>query len=342
MPPFWLCQRWLGLVKKDQLMDEATLVGLTELGGDLGFSSSLRSFESGALPGLFKAIVIESWVSGFRHFPVKIIDSPPTESPDSIVQTALRELAIPSYESEVGVQDGVRRAVRPVRKDLPAPASPAGLGKTWICTGGARGITAFVAGELGRRFGLKLHLVGRAPRVEVPQAWQAMWPEGRRDLKVMVMESARENGENPIKAWESAQKSLEIEETPAKLEELGVGATYHSCDISDRPALDRVLQEIRTEGPIDGILHGAGSSRDAKFEQKEPHRVDQCFRAKVDGTLALMDLTQEDAIKHFVAFGSVSGRFGANGHADYSEPPRDHRRPIDLSVSSFAGVCSSR
>ena len=24
------------------------------------------------------------------------------------------------------------------------------------------------------------------------------------------------------------------------------------------------------------------------------------------------------------------------------EPPRDHRRPIDLSVSSFAGVCSSR
>ena len=32
MPPFWLCQRWLGLVKKDQLMDEATLVGLTELG----------------------------------------------------------------------------------------------------------------------------------------------------------------------------------------------------------------------------------------------------------------------------------------------------------------------
>ena len=25
-----------------------------------------------------------------------------------------------------------------------------------------------------------------------------------------------------------------------------------------------------------------------------------------------------------------------------SEPPRDHRRPIDLSVSSFAGVCSSR
>ena len=25
-----------------------------------------------------------------------------------------------------------------------------------------------------------------------------------------------------------------------------------------------------------------------------------------------------------------------------TEPPRDHRRPIDLSVSSFAGVCSSR
>ena len=29
-------------------------------------------------------------------------------------------------------------------------------------------------------------------------------------------------------------------------------------------------------------------------------------------------------------------------HIHTSEPPRDHRRPIDLSVSSFAGVCSSR
>ncbi len=318
MTPFSVCQRWLSLVKRDDLMDEASLVGLTELGGDLGFSSHLSSFESGALPGLLKAISIESWVAGHRHLPVKIVDASCKESPDTIVDAALRELAIPSYEAEIGIHDGVRRVVRPVQQDLAAPEGPVDLGRTWICTGGARGITAFVARELGRRFGLTLHLIGRARRAELPEAWRAMWPDRRRELKVKVMDGAREAGRNPVKAWESAQKSLEIEETLADLEQLGVEATYHSCDISDRPALERVLAAVRERGPIDGILHGAGSSRDAKFEQKEADRVDQCFRAKVDGTLALMEATRGDPIKHFVAFGSVSGRFGANGHADYS------------------------
>ena len=318
MTPFSLLQRWLGLLKDAELMDEATLVGLTELGGDLGFSGQLRSFESAALTGLFKAILIESWVQGFRHLPVKIVDAPTSESPDSIVDAVLRELAVPSYESEVGLQQGTRTVVRPVRDDLPPPAPGLDLGKSWVCTGGARGITAFVAGELARRFDLRLHLIGCAPRSDVPQNWLALWPNRKREFQVKVMESAHGAGESPVKAWETAQKSLEIEETLSKLEAMDVTAAYHSCDISDRTALERVLAAIRSEGPIHGILHGAGSSRDAKFEQKEPHRVEQCFRAKVDGTLALMDLTRGDALKHFVAFGSVSGRFGANGHADYS------------------------
>ncbi|MCA9791827.1 MAG: polyketide synthase dehydratase domain-containing protein, partial [Candidatus Eremiobacteraeota bacterium] len=71
-------------------------------------------------------------------------------------------------------------------------------------------------------------------------------------------------------------------------------------------------------GPIQAVLHGAGASRDSKFEHKDPERVEQCFRAKLDGTLALMELTRQDTLDFFVAFGSISGRFGANGHADYS------------------------
>ncbi len=318
MTPFALCQRWIALLKRDGLMDRASLVGLTELGGDFGFSGNVGAFETGALTGLFKAITIESWVAGFRHLPVKVVDASPNESPETIVSAALRELEIPSYETEIGLQNGVRRVVRPVRDDRQASDAPADLGRVWVCTGGARGITAYVARELGRRFGLSLHLVGRAARMDLPAEWRAMWTDRRRELKVLVMDSARAAGDNPVKAWERAQKSLEIEQTLAGLAALGVRAAYHSCDIADRGALARVLREVRADGPIDGILHGAGASRDAKFEQKDPERVDQCFRAKVDGTLALMDATRGDALRYFAAFGSVSGRFGANGHADYS------------------------
>lgn len=317
MTPFWLCQKWLSLVKGAGLMEDATLVGLTTLGGDFGFTCRLRTFEGGALTGLLKAILIESWVAGFRHLPVKIVDAGPEDSAREVVAMALKELAVPSYETEVGRDRNLRRVVRPVLKTLDRPATHK-LSGHWVCTGGARGITAYVAGELARRYGLTLHMVGRVSRAEVSPEWQAMWPERRRELKILVMDAARAAGKNAVKAWESAQKSLEIEDTLAQMRAQGIEAHYYACDVSDREALARVLDEVRAHGPISGVLHGAGSSRDAKFEHKEPDRVDQCFRAKIDGTLALMDLTRKDALQHFVAFGSISGRFGANGHADYS------------------------
>lgn len=315
--PFQLCQKWLILVKAAGLMEDASLVATVNLGGDFGFETRPQHFEGGILTGLLKAILIESWVAGFRHLPVKLIDASAAESPEQVVGAALAELALPSYETEVALSQGRRRVVRPVRRPLQT-TSRAKLEGTWICTGGARGITAFVATELGRRYGLTLHLIGRIPRSELPEDWQRMWTDQRRELKVRVMNQARSAGQNAVKAWESAQKGLEIEETLARLTEMGIEAHYHSCDVSDREQLGRVLEQIRSQGPIRGILHGAGSSRDAKFEQKEAHRVDQCFRAKVDGTLALMELTSNDPIRYFVGFGSISGRFGANGHADYS------------------------
>ena len=80
-----------------------------------------------------------------------------------------------------------------------------------------------------------------------------------------------------------------------------------------------MLAKIReVDGPIEGILHGAGIGRDSRFDRKDMRRVEQCITAKIDGALALMDLTQNDPVKYFVGFGSISGRFGANGHTDYS------------------------
>ncbi len=133
------------------------------------------------------------------------------------------------------------------------------------------------------------------------------------------MQEARAAGKNPIKAWQNTEKALEIDRTLREFSALGIRARYYSCDVADRSALSRVLDQIRTEvGPPEGILHGAGIGKDARFDRKEPEKVDQCFAAKIDGALALMDLTRRDHIKHFIAFGSISGRFGANGHTDYS------------------------
>jgi NAD(P)-dependent dehydrogenase (short-subunit alcohol dehydrogenase family) len=169
------------------------------------------------------------------------------------------------------------------------------------------------------RYGLELHLIGTAPSPYVPDSWRDLSDEALNEVKLSVMMSAQKAGRNPIKAWEQAEKALEIDTTLRQLADAGISAQYYSCDVADRPALAAVLDKIRqTSGPIDGVLHGAGIGKDARFENKQPEKVDQCIRAKVDGTLALMDLTRNDPLQHFVAFGSISGRFGANGHTDYS------------------------
>ncbi len=133
------------------------------------------------------------------------------------------------------------------------------------------------------------------------------------------MTSARAAGGNPVKAWQDTEKALEIDATLARLAQAGIEAYYHCCNCSDRAAVTATLAKVRAvSGPIRGVLHGAGVGKDSRFDRKQPDKVEQCIAAKVDGALALMDATEHDPLECFIGFGSISGRFGANGHTDYS------------------------
>jgi acyl transferase domain-containing protein/NAD(P)-dependent dehydrogenase (short-subunit alcohol dehydrogenase family) len=316
---FWLCQRWLNRIVEGKLTDAASLVAVTAQGGDFGISGNTHSAEGGALAGLLKSILIESWMQGIRTLPIKVIDSAPQQSPSEVIDYVWRELAIPSYDLEVAYPRGVRHVVRASPKAIDSPTEMIPTGGTWICTGGARGITAYVAEQLGRRYQLKLHLIGTAETPRIDPAWRCLSEEGLRQLRVQVMTNARTAGKNPVKAWQNTEKALEIDATMRRFAQLGIEAYYHSCDVANRSALKTVLAEVRSiSGPIEGVLHGAGVGKDARFDRKQRDKVEQCIAAKVDGTLALMEATKNDPLKYFVGFGSISGRFGANGHTDYS------------------------
>lgn len=320
MTPFWVCQRWVKLALEAGVMEQATLTALVSLGGDFGLSGKTIAAESGVIAGLLKAIFIECWVNGFRTVPIKVIDAASDATPDSLVQAVWHELAVPSLDCEIAWNQGRRRLVRADKESATiVDRSPIRDGAVWVCTGGARGITAFVANELASRFHLKLHLIGTAPVPDFPASWRSLDDDGLKKLKLEVMQGARTAGRNPVKEWQNTEKAIEIDKTLRDFAVQGITAKYHSCDVSNRAALGRVLDQIRaTDGPIEGVLHGAGVGKDSRFDRKDPEKVDQCFKAKIDGTLALMDLTRRDPLKHFIGFGSISGRFGANGHTDYS------------------------
>ncbi|HEY5313972.1 MAG TPA: KR domain-containing protein, partial [Pirellulales bacterium] len=318
--PFLICQRWVKLVTDAGLTDDASLVALSSLGGDFGLSGSIGSLESGALGGLLKAICIELWVQGHRWLPIKVIDAPADEPAAGLVAAIDAELSTPSYDIEVAYRGGQRSVVQAIAqpaasRSLAAPR-PGGV---WVCTGGARGITAHVARDLARRYQLRLHLLGTAPLPQLAERWRDMSAAELRDCRSLVMDSARAMGRVPHKEWQRFEKAVEIDRTLREMQSDGLAVKYHACDVGDRQALDRVLAGIRaSDGPIEGVLHGAGVGKDARLDRKDLDDVQQCLAAKIDGAANLMLLTRDDPLRHFVAFGSISGRFGANGHGDYS------------------------
>ncbi len=108
-----------------------------------------------------------------------------------------------------------------------------------------------------------------------------------------------------------------LRSAPSRLAECEPPTTPAMCRTGNRwPA--RSTKSAQLDGPIDGVLHGAGYGKDMRFDRKQRDKVEQCIRAKTDGAAALMELTAGDPLRWFAAFGSISGRFGANGHTDYS------------------------
>ena len=320
MLPYLVCQRWFQLVSEAKLLGKASLMAATSLGGDFGISADVRGAEGGAITGLVKGVHLELAIGQNEHdFRAKIIDFSATDSPQQIAAGVCGEFASGDDEIEVAYRDGQRCVVRPVvesvvtrdRQDLPSGANV-------VVTGGARGITAVVARELGQRFGARLHLIGSSPVPAVQPEWRTLDEAGLKELKAVVMKDALAEKQKPVDAWARVEKALEIDETLRSFAEAGVQATYHSCDISNRDALAQLLAEIRAaDGPISGIVHGAGFERATRFDKKNPELVDRTVAVKVDGAAALMELTKDDPLQFFAGFGSVSGRFGGVGQTDY-------------------------
>jgi NAD(P)-dependent dehydrogenase (short-subunit alcohol dehydrogenase family) len=319
--PFFVCQKWVQLAIEGKWLDRCTLVATTADGGDFGFSRGAEAAQGGALAGLLKAIFVEyAIMQDQKNLRVKVIDTAADTSPTALAGHVLRELASGTLDYEVAYVGGRRLVPAAVAREV-AFARPANVrpGSTWIITGGARGITAACAVELGRRYGLRLHLIGSSPLNPVDPAWHELNAAGLQQLKSTVMIAARKAGKPFAAAWDRVQKDIEIDRSLRAYKTAGVPVTYHACDVSDRAALAETLARIRQQdGPIAGILHGAGVERSGRFEKKTREIAMQTISVKVDGAANLMALTHRDPVRHFIGFGSISGRLGGFGQADYS------------------------
>lgn len=329
--PYLFTQHWIKLVQSSELLESAAFVTCGLLGGDFGLFNGATRVESGACAGLAKALNVEFGQRCQETFMSKAIDFAPSYTASNIVQRILEEIGARTPEVEIGYSAVNQRrviSVHPQQVGLdacngqvttnaapPPSVQPSGA---WIVTGGARGVTAVVAKQVALRFGLKLHLLGSSPVPEIDPSWRGLTEEQRQTLKREVCGAAARRGEKPIDSWLPIEKAIEIDATLCDLAASGVEAVYHQCDVGDRSSLHTVLDCIRrSAGQISGVIHGAGFERSGRFDKKKLIDVDRTIASKVDGAAALMQETSGDPLQAFVAFGSISGRFGSLGQTDY-------------------------
>ncbi|MEM6978593.1 MAG: SDR family NAD(P)-dependent oxidoreductase, partial [Planctomycetota bacterium] len=330
--PFRVCQRWMQAIIETGDLNQSSLITLVSGGGNFGLTSTpdtlqCLSAESGGVAGLTKAMRIEAWMRGYRDATMMVIDHDPDDAPADVANGVWRAWAAPTYDEETVVgksgESSISARYSPLAEKPPASqtghCNTVTRGGTWIVAGGGRGITAMTAMALAERHELKLHLLGTAPQPNLDEPTRRQAALDRLSLRRNTMAAAQSAGNNPVKTWRHWEKAIEIDQTLRECEQRGIKATYHSIDVSDSVSVGKLVDQIRdNDGPIHGVIHGAGAGQDARFDRKRPDRVQKCFRAKIDGCVSLADATQADPLEWFIGFGSISGRFGANGHTDYS------------------------
>ncbi|MGY1581089.1 type I polyketide synthase [Streptomyces sp. MN13] len=181
---------------------------------------------------------------------------------------------------------GVRRV--PVLRALP-PVDVSGAGSgarvpltvadVLLVTGGGKGITAECALSLARESGCAIGLLGRSD------------PETDRELAANL----------------------------GRMAASGVRFHYARADVTSAGDTKAAVQEIRERlGPVTAVLHGAGRNEPRALADLDEASFRRTLAVKIAGLEAVLAAVDPADLRLVVAFGSIIGRAGLRGEADYA------------------------
>jgi enediyne polyketide synthase len=213
-----------------------------------------------------------------------VLDVPVAAAPRAdLVRAVLAEVAGTAGFTEVRYDDGGTRRV-PALRPLPRPARPAGpvpLDATdvLLVTGGGKGITAECALALARDTGVRLGLLGRSD------------PAGDPELAANL----------------------------DRLSAAGVSYRYLRADVTAVEEVRAAVAALRDDfGPVTAVLHGAGRNEPRALAHLDEDAFGRTLAPKLDGLRAVLAAVDPDQLRLLVTFGSIIGRAGLRGEADYA------------------------
>lgn len=210
----------------------------------------------------------------------RVVDVP-FDHPEAGAWVAAEASAAEDGYGECRYDASGRRTV-PVLRALPDGETgelPLGPEDVLLVTGGGKGIAAECALDLARNSGARLALLGRSR----PEA--------------------------------DAELSANLERMSAA----GVTALYIPTDVTDADAVGAAVQIAETElGPVTAVLHGAGTNTPRPLAALDEPGFRRTLAPKVRGLANVLSAIAPDRLRLLVSFGSIIGRAGLEGEADYA------------------------
>jgi enediyne polyketide synthase len=104
-----------------------------------------------------------------------------------------------------------------------------------------------------------------------------------------------------------------------RLGDQGVRARYVSADVTDACAVGSAVKEAEASfGRVTAIIHGAGRNHPKLLRDLDRATLLQTLAPKVQGLRNLLAAVDAGRLRLLVTFGSVIGRIGLRGEADYA------------------------
>lgn len=191
-----------------------------------------------------------------------------------------------------------------------------------LATGGGAGITAELGLALVERYGVTLVACGRTPEPEgfpfEELGREPLDEAGQAELRRLLF--AESEGQSPAEVAARARLALrqrELARTRDRVEEAGARFVYRALDLG-APNHEARLRELREElGPIQGLIHGAGRTADARLEGKDLAELRATLAPKAGALGALYRVFSGDPLRFVALLGSLSAYTGRAGQTDY-------------------------